>query len=695
MQTPTRPERPTDADSELSGARNRVPMAPAPKKTPVWIPIALIAALLGAGLFVKSRLGGQAETQRQKTGPTTKTVRVVPVTTGTVVSNLTITGQLRSNQNVSLSSKISGLVSAVYVDEGQKVTRGQLLVALDDADLRQQVEANRAAVETARVRLQQTQLNLPSRVAQLQSAVDQAEAQLQNSNAAVNSANARYQQTLLQEPATITTTQSQLDVAKAGVRSAQAALKQARETAAQTKGTVNAAIASAQAGLAQARAQLEQVRNGSRDQQVAAAQAQVNLAEAQLADARTNLTRQETLFAGGATAKATVDAAQTTFNVAQAQLEAQRQNLSLIREGSRTEEVRAAEEVVRQREAALQSSQADLNRNLQAQSAITQALAALSTAQEQERQAVGNQANIPATRQATRAALEALNQARAQTNLNAAALRQARVNLSQAPGFRADVPAARAALSQAQATLQQSQVNLGYARIFSPVNGVVSTKLTDVGQSAGPGTSLMNLVALDNVVFEAQIPESQLPQIQVGQPARITVTAISNAPIIGYVREIIPVADDRLRQFRVRISLPQSDRLTPGAFARGSLQTQVVTNALTVPDEVIHTETTEPYVYIAVKSGEGATVKKQTVKTGASANGKTQIVGGVTAGDLIISGNSTFENGEKVTPSKGDDASSAAPTGGATAPAAGTTGGNAAPTGSSSSGSTGGGSTGG
>jgi RND family efflux transporter MFP subunit len=664
MQTPTRPERPaTQAERE---GPNRIPLTPTPprKKTPVWIPLALVAALLGAGLFIKSRSSKQADTSRQSEArPQIRTVKVVPVSTGTLVSNVTITGQLKSNQDVNLGSKISGIVKQVFVDEGQKVKRGQVLLQLDDADLRQQVDAARAGVEAAQVRLQQTQLNLPSRVAQLQSGVDQAQAQLQNAQAAVQSAQARYRQAQLQEPASITTTQSQLESAKAGVRSAQAALKTARDTARQAQGSVNAAIASARASLGQARAQLEQTRNGSRAQQVASAQAQVNLAQAQLADAQTNLTRQETLFRGGATAQASVDAARTQFNVAQAQLEAQRQNLSLIREGARTEEVRAAEQLVAQREAGLQSSLADQNRVLASQSQVTQALAGVSTAQEGLRQAQANQANIPVVRQSTRAALEAANQARAQENLQRSLVRQAQTNLSQAPGFRADVPASRAAVAQAQAQLQQALVNLGYARIVSPVNGVVATKFTDAGQSAGPGVTLMNLVALDNVVFEAQIPETQLAQVKVGQPARVTVTSISDKPIIGYVREIIPVADERLRQFRIRIGLPQTAGLTPGAFARGSLQTQVVQGALTVPDEVVRTDADQPYVYVAVPAGDGAEVKRRTVKIGLSANGKTQIIGGVSEGDKILTGNATFQDGDKIK-TVDDDTEGGSPTGG-------------------------------
>ena len=626
--------------------------SPVKKKKNIAVPAILgVVALLAVGLFLRSRSGGAqpggAGAERAR-GPQTRTVKVVPVSTGTIVQNLAITGQLRSNQNVELNSKISGRVARVLVDEGERVSRGQLLIQLEEADLRQDVESARANVESAQVRLDQTRLNLPSRVAQLNSAVDTQRAALRNAEAALNSARARYQQALLNEPAATTNVRAQVRTAQAQVESAQARLKTARDTARQTQGQVAAGIESAQAALAQSRAQLEQIRNGARDQEINRATAAVNLAQAQLRDAETNLNRQKLLFEGGATARANVDTAQTQFDVAKAQLEAARQDLSLVREGARTEEVRAAEEVVQQREAALNAALADRNRVLASQSQVSEALAGVSQAQQGLRQAQANLAQIPITQQETRTALEAVRQNEAQVNSARVALQQARVNTSQIPGLRADVPAAIAAVNSARAALNQAILNLSYARIISPVNGVVNTKTTDVGETAAPGTSLLSLVALDSVYFEAQVPESQLASIRVGQPARVTVNAVSDTPFVGYVSDIIPVADERLRQFRIRITMPQGQGLTPGAFARGNLQLNVLRNTLTVPSDVVRREEGQSFVYVAVPSGEGAEIKRRTVRVGASANGKTQILSALNDGDRVVTGNITLEDGAKV-----------------------------------------------
>lgn len=648
MQTTQNPAlRPDEIVSSNSGA------TPKRKGSPAIPALLGIGALLAVGLFLRGRGAGKpAEAPR---GPQIKTVKVIPVTVGTLVQRITVTGSLKANQNIDLNPKIAGRVATVAVSEGQRVRRGQLLATLDSADLIEAVNSARAGLATQQVRLQQVQLGLPARVAQVGSNIETARAALATSRA-------RYQQALLNEPTQIANAQSQVGTARAGLAAANSRLKQARDTARQTGQSVSAGISSARSALAGSIAQLEQVRNGSRAQQVAQAQASVNVAQAQVKvaqaqrdDAQTNLNRQNILFTGGATAKANVDSAQTQLevaqaqlNVAQAQLQAAQQNLSLVKEGSRTEEVRAAEAAVSGQEAALRQAQAQRGDILTAQQQVTQALTGVQTAQEALRTSQSNLSTIPITRQETRTAQEAVKQAET-------ALRQAISNRSQIPVAQQDIPAARAAVQTAQVQLNQAQNQLGYTRIASPINGVVNTKNTDVGESAAPGTPLFNLVSLDNVYFEAQVPESQLASIKLNQPAQVMVSAVSDKPATGYVSEIIRVADARLRQFRVRISLPNSGQFTPGAFARGQLQTQVISGALLVPDEVIRSESGKTFVFVAVPEGDAALIKRREVKTGTSANGQTQILGGVGDGDRVVAGNSVFEDGDKVKIARSDE----------------------------------------
>lgn len=604
------------------------------RKIPAFAIVALILLFLG-GLFWRFRSNAAKKTEAPKAAQDRRpTVKTVPVAVGSIVQKIQVTGTLRANQDVNLGSKISGRVSRVLVKEGQRVRRGQLLLTLDDDDLQQQVNAARANLQSAQVRLQQTEVGLPARVAQVNTAIDQARTQLET-------ARARYKQALLNEPAKITAAQSQADSAKAAVSSADARVDQARTNAKQADEQTAAAVQAARASLEGAKAALAEVERGARDQQIASAQAQVNVAEAQLRDAETNLNRQKLLFQGGAAPRANVDTAQTGYDVAKAQLEAARQNLSLVKEGATTEQTRQAQEVVRQREATLAQANADRNRVTSAQSEITNALGALSQSQEGLRQAQANLAQVPITRQETRVAREAVAQAES-------GLRQALANRTQIPVAQADIPAAQATVANAQAQLQAAQVNFNYAKIYSPINGVVVSKFTDAGQSASPGVTLMNIVSLDNVYFEAQIPDNQLSQIKVGQPAQVNVSSVSNQPFSGYISDIIPVADERLRQFRVRISIENSEQLTPGSFARGTITTQVISNTLVVPTDTIREKDGKNSLLVAVPAGEDHKIERKTVKVGANAGGRTQIVGGVEKGDEIVTGSTDATDGDKV-----------------------------------------------
>jgi RND family efflux transporter MFP subunit len=293
--------------------------------------------------------------------------------------------------------------------------------------------------------------------------------------------------------------------------------------------------------------------------------------------------------------------------------------------------------------AALQGVQAGRARVLVAQGEVTASLAALAQAQGGLQNALANLSQIPITRQETRVAREAVDQARAN-------VAQAAANRSQVPVARADIAAARAGIESAQAQLQQAQVNLAYARIYAPVAGVINTKLTDPGETAGAGSALLNLVSLDRVYFEAQVSELQVRSLRTGQTALIKVPAVSDSALPAYISDVIPTASETSRQFRVRITIPNaSSQLTPGAFAQGTITTQRIANTLVVPNDAVRQSGGETYILVAQKVGKGAEVKRRKVKTGPTSNGVTQIAGGAVQGDLVITGNQELEDGDKVT----------------------------------------------
>jgi RND family efflux transporter MFP subunit len=180
--------------------------------------------------------------------------------------------------------------------------------------------------------------------------------------------------------------------ASAALETARARLSQAITAREVTVVSSNAAIEQAKAALAAAEANYEKIKKGARTQERMVAENAVATAKANMDNAQANLRRMKQLFAEGAIAQAQLDVAQTQYDVALAQYNSAKENLSLVIEGARGEDIRAAQAAVDQAREALRTAKAnaaqialrdeDIN---SARAGVSQAQAALTTAEEQLR----------------------------------------------------------------------------------------------------------------------------------------------------------------------------------------------------------------------------------------------------------------------------------------------------------------------
>ena len=99
----------------------------------------------------------------------------------------------------------------------------------------------------------------------------------------------------------------------------------------------------------------------------------------------------------------------------------------------------------------------------------------------------------------------------------------------------------RADLNAKRASLALAQTNLGYTRIVSPENGIVSERKVRPGQLVSPGTQVISLVQRD-VWVEANYKETQLHPIRAGDPAEIRVDALPGVRFRGRVDRVSPAS---------------------------------------------------------------------------------------------------------------------------------------------------------
>jgi membrane fusion protein (multidrug efflux system) len=106
----------------------------------------------------------------------------------------------------------------------------------------------------------------------------------------------------------------------------------------------------------------------------------------------------------------------------------------------------------------------------------------------------------------------------------------------------AQVAAAQAALEHAQAVQTEAELNLSYATIVAPTDGVVGNRTLRVGQYVQAGTQLMSVVPADAAYIVANYKETQLTNVHQGQPVTIAVDTFPGQVFRGHVNSLAPAS---------------------------------------------------------------------------------------------------------------------------------------------------------
>ena len=146
-------------------------------------------------------------------------------------------------------------------------------------------------------------------------------------------------------------------------------------------------------------------------------------------------------------------------------------------------------------------------------------------------------------------------------------------------GAQADLDAAttrkdvtQAQLGTAEAELASSQARLDYAVVRAPIDGVVIEKNVEVGEMVAPGGftsqqstgSIVRIADPTSLEVEADINESYIARLRLGQPASISIDAVPGVAYHGALRQIVPTADRQRAVVQVKVTITDRDaRLVP------------------------------------------------------------------------------------------------------------------------------------
>lgn len=146
----------------------------------------------------------------------------------------------------------------------------------------------------------------------------------------------------------------------------------------------------------------------------------------------------------------------------------------------------------------------------------------------------------------------------------------------------------------AQAAYDQAMVDLGYAEIYSPIDGIVLDRAVEVGQTVAASFSTPTLFTLANdltkMQVEADVDEADIGQVKMGQRVTFTVDAYMDEIFNGTVNQIRmkPTTTSNVVTYTVIIEAPNPEqKLFPGMTASVTIVTEEQTG-LAVPAEAFN-----------------------------------------------------------------------------------------------------------
>jgi HlyD family secretion protein len=153
---------------------------------------------------------------------------------------------------------------------------------------------------------------------------------------------------------------------------------------------------------------------------------------------------------------------------------------------------------------------------------------------------------------------------------------------------------ARAGLAQSQAALKQAQTNLGYAKIYSPIDGQVVARAYDVGQTVAASFSAPTLFTiakdLTKMQVQADVDQSDIGQIKPGEVARFTVDAYPEQEFRGQIAQVRlnATVTQNVITYPVMIEVANPEgKLRPSMTANVTIEVSTVRDVLRVPNAAL------------------------------------------------------------------------------------------------------------
>jgi membrane fusion protein (multidrug efflux system) len=180
----------------------------------------------------------------------------------------------------------------------------------------------------------------------------------------------------------------------------------------------------------------------------------------------------------------------------------------------------------------------------------------------------------------------------------------------------------------------------------APLTGVVNQLFVDEGEFVDKGKPFFDLVNVDKIKINVNVPELDVRYLKVGQKTMVRVDAFPDRELPGVIDFVAYKADPATKTFHVKVIVDNASHdIRPGMIARVAFLRRVIPDALAAPIFSIVDKGGERLLFVE-KDG---VVQARTIAIGAIEGDKVQVTKGLQPGDhLIVTGQTEVEEGMKV-----------------------------------------------
>ena len=201
-----------------------------------------------------------------------------------------------------------------------------------------------------------------------------------------------------------------------------------------------------------------------------------------------------------------------------------------------------------------------------------------------------------------------------------------------------DTRLSEAMVDKAQANLQEEEIQLTYATIMAPIDGIVAFVSTQEGETVVASLSaptFVNLIDLRKLEVTVFVDETDIGRIKVGQTAKFTVDTYADQFFDGKVREIHPkaVIKDNVVNYEVILDVEKMDvaKLRPEMTANVVITTGTREKVLALPKEAIKREGKKTFVVMQANGG----LEDRPVELGWRDGGNIEVISGLDESDRV------------------------------------------------------------